>query len=226
MDGQTFPTLETVEINTGPNPAFSVIWLHGLGADGHDFEPLVPHLAWPGMPDIRFVFPHAPVRPVSVNGGMPMRAWYDILSIDAERGHDRPGIEQSIHQVSALLDAEIERGIPPANIVMAGFSQGGAIALQLGLRYPDKLCGLIALSTYLLYLKELKDNSPGANQTTPVFLAHGSTDPVVPLMMGEAARDGLNELDMTVEWHVYNMPHAVSPEEIADLTAWLKLRLG
>ena len=226
MDEQVLPALETVEINTGPNPRFSVIWLHGLGADGHDFEPLVPHLVWPGMPDIRFVFPHAPIRPVSVNGGMPMRAWYDILSIDAERGHDRQGIEQSIQQVSALLEKEKERGILPENIVLAGFSQGGAIALQLGLRYPEKLRGLIALSTYLLFADALKQDAPEANRLTPVFLAHGSADPVVPLKMGEAARAGLTDLGLPLQWHVYNMPHSVSPEEIADLTAWLRLRLG
>ena len=189
LEGENLPLLETVEINSGPNPTASVVWLHGLGADGHDFEPLVPYLAWPGAPDIRFVFPHAPVRPVSLNGGMPMRAWYDILSIDSERGHDRAGIGQSIQQVAALLKRETERGIAANRIILAGFSQGGAIALQLGLRYPQRLAGLIGLSTYLLFGESIQQSLNDANRDIPVFIGHGSVDPMVPFAMGEGGQE-------------------------------------
>ena len=223
--GQNLPPLETVELTSGPNPTVSVIWLHGLGADGHDFEPLVPHLSWPGAPDIRFIFPHAPVRPVTVNGGMPMRAWYDILSMDAERGHDRGGIEQSIRQVRSLLEQEQERGIHASRIILAGFSQGGAIALLLGLKYPHRLAGLIALSTYLLYGDTLREQVPEENSDLPLFMAHGSFDPIVPLALGDAARKQLDALGFPLEWHTYPMPHSVCPEEVADITAWLGNRL-
>ena len=226
LDGENLPPLETVEILSGPNPTASVIWLHGLGADGHDFEPLVPYLAWPGAPDIRYVFPHAPVRPVTVNGGMPMRAWYDILSLDGERGHDRRGVGESIQQVNALLERERERGIDADRIILAGFSQGGAIALQLGLRYPHRLAGLIGLSTYMLFASELQDSMNEANQKTPVFLAHGTTDPMVLPAMGEAARKQLVALGLPLEWHTYPMPHSVCPEEISDIAVWLKDRFG
>jgi phospholipase/carboxylesterase len=226
LDSENLPTLETVEINSGPNPDASVIWLHGLGADGHDFEPLVPYLAWPGAPDIRYVFPHAPVRPVTLNGGMPMRAWYDILNMDGERGHDRQGIGQSIQQVFALLERERDRGIAANRIILAGFSQGGAIALQLGLRYPHRLAGLIGLSTYMLFASELQDSRHEANRDTPVFLAHGTIDPMVPPAMGEAARKQLLALGLPLEWHTYPMPHSVCPEEISDIAAWLRVRFG
>jgi len=226
LEGQNLPPLETVEINSGPNPTVSVVWLHGLGADGHDFEPLVPHLEWPGSPDIRFVFPHAPVRPVTLNGGMPMRAWYDILSIGSERGHDRAGIEQSIQQVAALLEKENKRGIPYERVILAGFSQGGAIALQLALRYPNRLAGLIALSTYLLFGDSLQDTMADANRDVPVFIAHGNVDPVVPPAMGEAASKQLNALGLPVEWHSYPMPHAVCPDEISDIRNWMRTRFS
>ena len=226
LEGDNHPELETVEINSGPNPTASVVWLHGLGADGHDFEPLVPYLAWPGAPDIRYVFPHAPVRPVSLNGGMPMRAWYDILSIDSERGHDRAGIAQSIQQVAALLKREMERGISADRIILAGFSQGGAIALQLGLRFPQKLAGLIGLSTYLLFGESIQHSLSDASRDMPVFIGHGRVDPMVPYAMGEAARKQLMALGLTVEAHSYPIPHSVSPEEIADINAWLRNRLG
>ena len=223
---QALPALETVEHCSGPNPSASVIWLHGLGADGHDFEPLVPQLAWPGAPAIRYVFPHAPVRPVTINGGMQMRAWYDILSIDSDRGHDRQGIADSVRQVEALVAGECERGIPSGRIVVAGFSQGGAIALQLALAYPHKLAGLIALSSYLLFDGELEKRLHEVNRDTPVFVGHGTMDPMVPFSMGQAVYDRLQTLDYPVEWHAYPMPHAVCPEEIEDLGAWLKERLG
>jgi len=226
IEGDGLPMLETVEIDSGSDPDASVVWLHGLGADGHDFEPLVPYLDWPGAPAIRYVFPHAPVRAVTLNGGMPMRAWYDIMSLDGERGHDRAGVVQSIRQVSALLKRERDRGVAADRIVLAGFSQGGAIALQLGLRYPHRLAGLIGLSTYLLFADELAGNRHEANRDTPVFLAHGTSDPMVLPAMGEAARIQLLAFGQPLEWHTYPMPHSVCMEEVTDIAAWLRARLG
>ena len=220
------PALETVELSSGPDPSASVIWLHGLGADGHDFEPLVPQLSWPGAPDIRFVFPHAPVRPVTLNGGMPMRAWYDILSMEAGRDHDGRGIVDSVNQTAVLIRREIDRGIPPERIVLAGFSQGGAIAVQLALRYPKRLAGLIALSTYLLFPDRLDSQVHEANRKLPVFAGHGTSDPMVPFGMGEALARQLESIGYPVEWHSYPMQHAVCPQEISDITAWLRDRIG
>lgn len=220
------PALEAVEINSGPDVSAAVIWLHGLGADGHDFEPVVPQLSWPGAPDIRFVFPHAPVRPVTLNGGMPMRAWYDILSMDASREQDGRGIVDSVNQVAALVRREIDRGIEADRIVLAGFSQGGAIAVQLALRYPKRLAGLIALSTYLLFPDRLESQVHEANRDLPVFVGHGVSDPMVPFNMGEALNRQLESIGYPVEWHSYPMQHAVCPQEIADITTWLRARLG
>jgi phospholipase/carboxylesterase len=219
------PALETVELNSGPEPSASIIWLHGLGADGHDFEPMVPQISWPGAPDIRYIFPHAPVRPVTLNGGMPMRAWYDILSIDSHRDHDQLGIVGSVNQAADLVNREIDRGIPPERIVLAGFSQGGAIALQLALRYPKRLAGLIALSTYLLFSDRLERQAHTANRGLPVFAGHGTMDPMVPFSMGESLARTLESIGHPVEWHSYPMQHAVCPQEISDITAWLKGRL-
>jgi phospholipase/carboxylesterase len=220
-------TLETVELIAGPetdsNPEVAVIWLHGLGADGHDFEPLVPELMWPGAPVIRFVFPHAPIRPVTINNGMAMRAWYDIVSLTSHRGQDRQGIEQSMRAVGRLIEREKERGVDASRIVLAGFSQGGAIAMQLALRYPERLAGLIALSTYLLGEEPNADHA--ANRDLPVFIGHGTHDPMVPFRLGESAAERLSSLGHPVEWHSYPMPHAVCPQEIADLASWLRDRL-
>ena len=225
-DGQDAGSgLETVEVETGPKPSVSVIWLHGLGADGHDFEPLVPELSWPGAPDIRFVFPHAPVRPVTINGGMAMRAWYDIVSLTSERDHDRQGIADSVNRAAALVWREIRRGIAARRIVVAGFSQGGAIALQMALRFPQRLAGLAALSTYLLLHERLQADAHEANQGLPVFVGHGTHDPMVPVQLGELAAEQLRRLAYQVEFHRYPMPHAVCPEEVADLAAWLRARL-
>jgi phospholipase/carboxylesterase len=198
--------LEVVEVSTGPNPTAAVIWLHGLGADGHDFEPVVPQLMWPGAPAVRFVFPHAPVRPVTLNGGMAMRAWYDIVSL-------------------SLVEQERQRGIAPDRIVLAGFSQGGAIAVQLAIRYPETLAGLVALSTYLLLEHRLDDDRNPANLKLPVFVGHGTADPMVPFFLGEHLTDRLRRMGHPVESHSYPMPHAVCPEEIADLSAWLRKTL-
>jgi phospholipase/carboxylesterase len=216
--------LETVEVTTGTEPAAAVIWLHGLGADGHDFEPLVPELSWTGAPDIRYVFPHAPVRPVTINGGMSMRAWYDIVSLTSRRDHDQQGIADSVNQAAALVRREIARGIPAHRIIVAGFSQGGAIALQLALRFPQRLAGLVALSTYLLLDHRLENDAHEANRGLSVFAGHGSLDPVVPVQLGEMAASRLRGMGYEVEYHRYPMPHAVCPEEIADLAAWFRAR--
>ena len=218
-------TLETVEIQTGPNPTASVVWLHGLGADGHDFEPIVPQITWPDAPHIRYVFPHAPIRPVTINGGMPMRAWYDILSLTSARGHDREGVVDSVNQVARLLDREILAGISSNRVILAGFSQGGAIALQLALRYPQSLAGVVTLSSYLLFPDVIESQRHPSNSVLPAFVAHGTMDPVVPVAMGEAAAQKLREMGHPVEWHSYPMQHAVSPEEIQHLTDWMRDRL-
>lgn len=216
--------LDTVEITTGEEPTAAVVWLHGLGADGHDFEPLVPWLDWPGAPAIRFVFPHAPVRPVTVNGGMRMRAWYDILGLAIERDQDEQGIIESVGLATDLVRREQERGIDPSCIVVAGFSQGGAIAIQCALRYPERLAGLIALSTYMLRGQALEQERHPANRDLPVFFGHGSADPIVPSSLGDRAVDELHGLGHEVEAHSYPMQHAVCPEEIEHIASWLKKR--
>jgi len=216
---------ETVEIETGASPQGSVIWLHGLGADGHDFEPIVPELHLPDSLQLRFVFPHAPVRPVTINGGATMRAWYDILTLDRGGPQDEHGIRESATALEALVEREHGRGIPYEKIVMAGFSQGGAIALHAALRYPHTLAGLMALSTWLpldaSLQKEVIENEQAQSQQLPVFLAHGEFDPMLPIALGEESRDTLTHLGYTVEWHEYPMAHAVCPQEIADISAWL-----
>lgn len=218
--------LDTVEILTGPDPDAAVIWLHGLGADGHDFEPIVPHLQWPGAPAIRYVFPHAPIRPVTLNGGMPMRAWYDIVSLSSDRNQDEQGILTSVRQTEALIRAQRELGIDSKRIVVAGFSQGGAIALLTALRYREPLAGLVALSSYLLQGERLESQAHEANRGLPVFVGHGSHDPMVPIALGEETAARLRELSYPVDWHSYAMPHSVCPEEISDLAGWLRARLG
>jgi phospholipase/carboxylesterase len=218
--------LETVEVETGPQPDAAVVWLHGLGADGHDFEPLVPEMRWPGAPALRFVFPHAPVRPVTINGGMPMRAWYDIVSLGSGRDHDQRGIADSVDQLARLVRRERERGIAAGRIVLAGFSQGGAIALQLALRFREKLAGLIALSTYLLLDHRLAAEAHESNLGLPVFVGHGTQDPMVPYRLGEQLAGRLRDLGCAVEWRSYAMPHSVCPEEVIDLAAWLRARLA
>lgn len=216
--------LDAVEIETGPAPRASVIWMHGLGADGHDFEPIVPELSLPKGP-IRFIFPHAPHRPVTINGGMRMPAWYDILepTLDpASRREDAQGIRGSQAQVEALVARERERGVPDSRIVLAGFSQGGAIALHTGLRHPARLAGIMALSTYLPLQSTLAAEASPANRDVPVFMAHGLADPVVVPVRATASRDLLLGAGYCVQWHEYPMPHAVCAEEIADIGAWLR----
>lgn len=217
--------LETVEVSTGANPTCSVIWLHGLGADGHDFEPIVPELDLDGL-DMRFVFPHAPVRPVTLNGGMPMRAWFDILNLDRDGQVDEPGIRASADQVEALIGRENRRGIPDQRIVLAGFSQGGAIALHLGLRRPSALAGIMALSTYMPLARTLAAEASEVAKDIPMFMAHGRQDPVLPVGLGELARDRLLERGHAVQWRSYDMPHAVCNEEIQDIGVWLRSLFG
>ncbi len=217
--------LETVEVVTGHDPQRTVIWLHGLGADGHDFEPIVPQLSV-HLPSTRFLFPHAPVRPVTVNGGIPMRAWYDIVAFDGQPPQDQEGIMDSRRGVERLIEREGERGVVPERIVLAGFSQGGAIALYTGLRLEKKLAGIMGLSTYLMMSATLAGERAVENARTPVFVGHGVYDPVVPLMAGQHAARTLAALDYEVEWHDYPMPHAVCPEEIEHIGAWLARRIG
>ena len=217
--------LETIEIETGKNPSASVIWMHGLGADGNDFVPIVNELALDRTPAIRFVFPHAPMRPVTINNGYVMRAWYDVSFGDLEgqsRLADERGVRESQAHITALIEREARRGIAAQDIVLAGFSQGGAIALQTGLRHPQKLAGVMALSAYLPLAESLLQEAAPANKTTPIFMAHGTYDPVVPLMMGAGSMTLLTGLGYAVEWRQYPMPHSVCPEEIQDIGAWLR----
>ena len=218
--------LQCVEIGP-PGPARSaVIWLHGLGADGHDFEPIVPHLELDPSLGVRFVFPNAPKRAVTINMGMVMPAWYDVLALDLRRDQDVEGIADSAAHVRALIARENERGIPTERIVLAGFSQGGAIALYVALRYPETLAGILALSCYMILGDDLASEAGEANRATRIFQGHGEWDPMVPQARGEAARDQLRELGHEVEWKTYPMAHEVHPLEIRDVGAWLRERLS
>lgn len=214
--------LECIEVETGPNPTHAVVWLHGLGADGNDFAPLVPELKLQGAPAIRFVFPHAPVQPVTINNGMSMRAWYDIFAPDLVRREDEPGLRASQRAVEALIARENERGIPSSNIVLAGFSQGCAMTLQTGLRLDQKLAGLIGLSGYLPLAALTEAERHQANHDTPIFLAHGTMDPVVALPRAEATHLALKEMGYSVSWKTYSMPHSVCMQEVDDIAAFLK----
>ena len=217
--------LPCVEIEPPREARAAVIWLHGLGADGHDFEPIVPELGL-GDLDIRFVFPHAPSIPVTLNGGFVMPAWYDIEEMDLRRRHDEQGIRCSSAAVEALIARERERGIPASRLLLAGFSQGGAIALFTALRHEETLAGVIALSTYLVCEESLPTERTAANQRTPVFQAHGTLDPMVPCDRGRAARDRLQALGYDIVWHEYPMQHQVCLEEIHDLGQWMRQQLG
>lgn len=218
--------LETVERETAPNPTWTVLWLHGLGADGHDFAPIVPELLRPGWPALRFVFPHAPVRPVTINNGMRMRAWYDIAGMDFATRADAAGVAASVEQVEALIAREAERGVPPQRVLLAGFSQGGAITLAVGTRRQQPLAGLIALSTYLPDPAGLSRYGTQAATAQPVFAAHGSHDPVVPFAAGQASAQALQQAGYSVDWHSYPMAHQVCAEQIADLTRWVDARFS
>lgn len=204
---------------TGVDPVGSVIWLHGLGADGHDFEPIVPELHLPEAIPLRFVFPHAPVRPVTINGGMAMRAWYDIISLDAEGRADAAGVHASTAILEELIAREKARGIDAGKIVIAGFSMGGAIAINTALHTREKLAGMMALSTYVPLSGEV-DEAKGSRDL-PVFMAHGTFDPMLPMQWGQQSADRLKKAGFTIEWHDYPMAHAVCPEEIRDIREWL-----
>ncbi|MEO6354835.1 MAG: alpha/beta hydrolase [Burkholderiaceae bacterium] len=215
-------TLETIEIETAPNPTVSVIWLHGLGADGNDFVPIVRELDLTGCPPIRFVFPHATAIPVTVNGGFVMRAWYDILGADIAKREDEAGLRKSQISVEKLIAKEIARGTPANRIILAGFSQGCAMTLQTGLRHSEKLAGLLCLSGYVPLNQAIAAERHPANQNTPIFMSHGRADPVIPIQRAEQSRDLLTSLGYPVEWHEYTMQHAVCAEEIDDIGAWFK----
>lgn len=208
-------------IEPGSDASASVIWLHGLGADAHDFEPIVPELGGELRSGVRFVFPFAPHRPVTINGGMVMRAWYDITDTDLARRADEKGVRESADILSALVDAEIQNGVGTERIVLAGFSQGGAIALHTGLRYPRPLAGILALSAYLPLHETSREEASEANRGVPIFMAHGSQDPVIPLSTSESSRDFLTKRGYVVECHTYPMPHSVCAEEVRDIRDWL-----
>ncbi|MEN8218050.1 MAG: alpha/beta fold hydrolase [Pseudomonadota bacterium] len=203
----------------------SVIWLHGLGANGHDFEPIVPQLPNTLTRHTRFIFPHAPQRPITINNGMMMPGWYDIYSIEFTAQQDAQGIHDSEQILCNYVDQEIEHGIDAKRIILAGFSQGGAIALQTGLRYPLTLAGIMALSTYLPLADTVENEIHAANRQTPIFMAHGQFDQVIPFSHGERSRTELEKLSYNIEWHSYNMQHNVSAEEIVELSHWLSARL-
>lgn len=213
--------LETIEVETGPAPRASVIWLHGLGADGNDFVPLVPELGLPGTLSLRFVFPHAPMRAVTINRGYVMRAWYDIVEREGAWREDAAGVRESGRLVEALLERETARGIPAQRMVLAGFSQGGAMALYAGPRYPERLAGIMALSCALPLADSLGSEASPANLDVPIFMAHGTHDPVVPLARATRSRDLLIGLGYRVNWREYSMPHSVCPEEVNHIAEWL-----
>jgi len=203
-----------------------VIWLHGLGADGFDFVPIVEELRLPATLPVRFIFPHAAPRPVTINNGYVMRAWYDIKGFGPERAEDEAGIRESEVVVKRYIEQEIAQGIPAGKIVIAGFSQGGAIALQTALRHQQRLAGVMALSTYLPLAASLPAEAAAANRDVPILMCHGAQDPVVPAKMGEASRDALQMLGYSIEWRSYPMEHSVCMEEVADISKWLQARLG
>jgi phospholipase/carboxylesterase len=221
--------LETIELETGDNPAAGIIWMHGLGADGNDFVPIVNELDLSGAPAIRFIFPHAPMQPVTINNGHVMRAWYDVSFGDLEgrsRKADEKGVRASQSAIGRLVEREMARGVSAHDIVLAGFSQGGAIALQTGLRHPQRLAGVMALSTYLPLAESFAQEAAPANSGTPVFMAHGTHDPVVPYAMGTKSRDILTQAGYAVEWHDYAMQHSVCMEEVQDIGVWITRVLG
>ncbi len=213
-------SLETIEVESGPRPQAAVIWLHGLGADGRDFEPIVPELRLPAAKPVRFVFPNAPHRPVTINMGMRMPAWYDILQLGGG-AEDEAGIRESQSALEKLIEVQKRRGVPARRIVLAGFSQGGAIALQTALRQPERLAGVLALSTYLPLRDRLERERHAMNADLPIFMAHGSFDPMIPAPRAAQSRDVLQAMGYAVEWREYPMPHSVCPEEIGDIAGFL-----
>jgi phospholipase/carboxylesterase len=218
--------LPHIELNTGADPRGTVIWMHGLGADGWDFVPIVRELPLPATLALRFIFPHAPARAVTINGGAVMPAWYDIAMSDIARLPDEGGIRESQASVERLIARERERGVDAGRIVLAGFSQGGAIALQVGLRHAHRLAGIAALSTYLTLEGSLDAEATPANKATPIFMAHGTQDPVIPIALAESSKAALERRGYPVEWHAWPMPHSVCAEEVEALAAFLVKVLG
>ena len=214
--------LDNIEIETAPNPSVAIIWMHGLGADGNDFVPLVRELDLTGLPGIRFVFPHANTMPVTINGGYVMRSWYDIVATDLTRREDEGGLRASQLQVEALIAREKARGIPASRIILAGFSQGCAMTLQTGLRHPEKLAGMLCLSGYLPLSSVAGAERSEASLATPIFMAHGVQDPVVPFARAEESRKVVEALGYQVEWHAYPMQHTLCLEEVQDISAWIR----
>lgn len=214
--------LDNIEIETAPHPSIAVIWLHGLGADGNDFVPIVRELDLAGLPGIRFVFPHAKTMPVTINGGYVMRAWYDILGTELTRREDEGGLRASQLAVEALIAREKSRGIPASRIILAGFSQGCAMTLQTGLRHPEKLAGMLCLSGYLPLADHVAAERSEASLQTPVFMAHGRQDPVVPFARAEESRKVLEGLGYQVEWHAYQMQHTLCLEEVQEIAKWIR----
>ena len=214
--------LETIELDSAPDTTVSIIWMHGLGADGNDFVPLVKELDLRGCPAIRFIFPHAGTMPVTVNNGYVMRSWYDIRSSDLVRREDETGLRASQAQIEALIAREKARGIPASRIILAGFSQGCAMTLQTGLRHPETLAGLMCLSGYLPLADMTAAERTPASLATPIFMAHGTADPVVPVVRAEQSRDLLTGMGYQIEWHTYHMQHSLCQEEIDAIGAWLK----
>ena len=216
-------TLAHISLETGNNPEYSIIWLHGLGADGQDFVPLAEDMQLPRA--VRYIFPHAPRRPVTINGGFVMRAWYDIANNNIDSQQDEAGIRESQAAVEALIELEVERGIKHDHIFLAGFSQGGAIALHTALRLFTPLAGVMALSTYLPLASSAQTQSTQGSRQTPIFMAHGKYDPIVPYALGLASGEHLKSLGYKVEWHEYPMQHSVAEQEVRDIEAWLKGRI-
>src|SRR5262245_10928386 len=217
----TSDLLDALQVETAPSPGAAVIWMHGLGADGYDFVDIVPALRLGATPT-RFVFPHAPTRPVTINGGMVMRAWYDVRGDAGVRREDETGVRESQRQIEALIEREKTRGIPPGRIALAGFSQGGAMALQTGLRHPERLAGIMALSCFLPLADKVSAEVSAANRDVPLFMAHGTHDPLIPMARARQAHDLLTSLGYRLEWHEYPIPHSVSDAEIRDISAWLQ----
>jgi phospholipase/carboxylesterase len=214
--------LSTVEIETGPKPEHVILWMHGLGADGNDFVPIINELTVSSKKPIRFIFPHAPERPVTINGGYVMRAWYDIYGANIGASEDETGIRDSQEAIDALIENELQSGVASENIVLAGFSQGGAMALQAGLRQKNKLGGIMALSSYLPLSASLRHEAQTANAATPIFMAHGTHDAVVPITLATSSKEKLLQAHYAVEWHEYTMEHSVCGQEINDIDQWLQ----
>ncbi len=213
--------LEYVEVNPKDKPSATVIWMHGLGADGDDFASIVPLLQLPASPAIRFIFPHAPIRPVTINMGMSMPAWFDIVGLDVNSPQDKVGIQQAAQWMHQLIQAEKKRGISSDRIILAGFSQGGAIALHTGLRYPERLAGILALSTFLPLSEFVVEEASKENRHIPIFMAHGTIDPVIPFQFAKYSCEFLKELGYPVDWHRYEMEHSTCAQEVEDISRWI-----